>query len=71
MLPLIPLFCAVLAIAGVGGLAWYENLSKANKDHADRLAAEYAWKLYQKSVSNLTQQQADVVANAVRRYLGC
>lgn len=70
MIPLIPILCALGIVAGAGGLAWYESLSDDEKQKADRMAGELAWKLYQKSVKNLTRDQADRIATIVRERLG-
>ena len=70
MLPLIPLACVAGFIASALGLTWYDSLSKAEKEQADKLAADFAWQLYQKSVKNLTSDQAESVAALVRDRLG-
>lgn len=70
MLPLIPLACVAGFIASALGLTWYDSLSKAEKEKADKLAADFAWQLYQKSVKNLTSDQAESVAALVRDRLG-
>lgn len=67
VLPLIPLVCLAALFGGVGGLYWYESLSKGDKEKADAYAAELAWKLYQKSLKNLTRDQLDHVAELVRQ----
>lgn len=70
MFPLIPVVAVLGILAGAGGLAWYEALSTEEKENADRLASEFAWNVYDSSVKNLTQAQADNVASMVRRHLG-
>lgn len=70
MLPLIPILCIAALIGGAGGLAWYESLSKDEQEKADKLAGELAWNLYQKSLKNLTRDQAEKVAGMVQRKMG-
>ena len=70
MLPLIPILCIAALIGGASGLAWYESLSKDEQEKADKLAGELAWNLYQKSLKNLTRDQAENVAAMVQRKMG-
>ena len=70
MLPLIPILCIAALIGDAGGLAWYESLSKDEQEKADKLAGELAWNLYQKSLKNLTRDQAENVAAIVQRKMG-
>lgn len=67
MVPLIPLLAIAALIGGAGTLYWYDSLSKEDKEKADAYAAELAWKLYQKSLKNLTRDQLDHVAELVRQ----
>ena len=70
MLPLIPL-AALLGI-GTGACvwAWYEQLTQADKETADRLAASYAQQLFGVTVDKLTDAQARTVAGRVKSHLG-
>ena len=70
MFPLIPILCIAALIGGAGGLAWYESLSKDEQEKADKLAGELAWNLYQKSLKNLSRDQAENVAAMVQRKMG-
>ena len=70
MIPLIPILCALGIVGGAGGLMWHESLSDEEKQKADRMAHDLAWKLYQKSVKNLTRDQADRITTIVSERLG-
>ena len=52
------------------GLGWYYAIDDEQRRKADRIANNIAWQLYQTSISNLTQEQADRVAALVRKQLG-
>jgi hypothetical protein len=68
MFPLIPVL-ALVALAGGGlTLVWYDNLTQAEKDKANRLANGYAQRLFGKAVSQLTAAQADRVHDLVRAH---
>jgi len=68
MFPLIPLF-AVFAIVGGGvTLVWYEQLSEAERQEADRIAADYARGVFDKSVKELTKAEAAHVASLTERH---
>jgi hypothetical protein len=68
-LPIIPWLCAGFVATGLAGLFWYDSLTAEQKQEADRLAAQYAEQLYQKSVAMLTTDERDTVASFVRRHL--
>ena len=66
MLPLIP-FLALLAIGtGTATLFWYEDLTREQKEEANRLTTKYARELYGKTVKQLSEQQANRVQTLVR-----
>lgn len=68
--PLIPIACLAAFLGGGTGLGWYYSKSREEQEEADRLAANLALKLYQKSLKNLTRDQAENVAAMVQRQLG-
>ncbi len=70
MLPLIPIVCFGGLIASLLGLTWYDSLSKAEKEEADRLAGKLAWDWFETSVENLTKSQLAAVSEEVRKRLG-
>ena len=52
-------FLSGLVVAGgVGALLWYQSLSDSEQEQADRLAAQYAWDLFEKSVDQLNFLEA-------------
>jgi len=68
MFPIIPLLCWLFTAAGVGGLLWYYALSKEQQLRADRLAADYAQRLFNKTVSELTKAEAKTVYGQVKEH---
>jgi hypothetical protein len=55
----------------VGGgvtLVWYDELSKDDKERADRIAANYANQLYGKSAKELTRAQSNRVAELTKQH---
>lgn len=69
-IPVIGLLSAIAAALGLYGLVWYENLTKEEKEKADRLACEYAKTLYSKGLHQLTSSQLDIVQGLVKTHLG-
>jgi hypothetical protein len=65
---IIPLIGWALAALGAGTLWWYYQLSDEQKRQADRLAAHYAWELFDTTVDRLTDQQARAVHARVRQH---
>lgn len=69
MLPLIPIVCLAAVLSGSAGMGWYYSKSKEEQEEADRLAANLAQKMFQKSLKNLTRDQAEQIAGMVQRQL--
>jgi hypothetical protein len=59
---------ALLAAAGGYGMLWYHGLSKAEREQADCLAAQYARQLYSTTVERLTSQQRGRVHDLVKGH---
>lgn len=70
MFPVIGLISAVAAALGLYGLYWYDSLDKEERERADRLAVDYAKRLYNKGLKELTSSQFDHVMAYVRNHLG-
>jgi hypothetical protein len=68
MFPIIPILALFAIIGGGATLVWYEDLSRDEKERADRLANQYASELFGKAVKELTKSQADSVHSMVRRH---
>ena len=68
MFPLIPLLALAAIFGGGVTLAWYSNLSPEDQESADRIACEYARDIYQKSLEDLTEAQADYVHALTKRH---
>ena len=66
--PIFGLASAVLTAVGGYGLYWYHNLSKPEQEEADRLAANYAVQLYNKSLDELTSMQLKRVHDLVQGH---
>ena len=65
--PIIPLLAIAAILGGAGTLAWYSRLPQAKKDEADRKANEYARKLFNKALDELTTRQAAQISERVRK----
>jgi hypothetical protein len=70
MFPVVGLLSAVCAALGLYGIYWYENLSKEEKKEADKLATQYASRLYNKGLNQLTAQQMSRVNELVKDHFG-
>jgi hypothetical protein len=66
MFPVIQLASAVAAVVGGCTLLWYDSLSKAQQAEADRLAMEYARRLYRKALDELMAHEARHVHDLVK-----
>jgi hypothetical protein len=68
MFPLIPLFALFAILGGGATLVWYEGLSSAEQQEADRIAADYARTIFDKSMKELTSAEAARVASLTERH---
>jgi len=68
MIPLIPILAGLALVGGGATLLWYDSLSKEDKARADRLTADYAAALFEKTVSQLTQSEARAVHDRVKAH---
>jgi hypothetical protein len=68
MFPLIPLFALISILGGGVTLAWYSELTREQKQEADRIAAGYAKQLFGKAVSELSKDQAGHVARLTKQH---
>jgi hypothetical protein len=68
MFRLIPLLLMPLFVGSGVGLWWYGDLSKEDRTKADAIAADYAAKLYQKAVSELSSTEAENVKALVKKH---
>lgn len=66
--PIVGIASAVLTALGGYGLYWYTNLSKSEQDEADRLAADYAKRLFNKGLDELTAHQASRIHDLVKAH---
>ena len=66
MFPFIPMLAGLCVAGGGGTLLWYESLSKEDKARSNKLAAEYAEKLFKKTVSQLTAGEAQIVRDRLK-----
>ena len=67
-IPIIGPLSAVLTAIGGYVLLWYHDLSKSEQEEADRLAADYAKRLYAKSLDKLTSHQLRRVSDLVKGH---
>jgi hypothetical protein len=68
MFPLIPVLALFAIVGGGATLVWYDRLSKEEKEKADRLACGYAREVFDKSLDDLTKEQANHVAMLTKRH---
>jgi hypothetical protein len=68
MFPLIPLFALIAIFGGGATLLWYDELSKEQKQEADRLAGNYARQIYGKAIDELSKDQAGHVARMTKQH---
>jgi len=68
MFPLIPLFALIAIFGGGATLLWYDDLTKEQKQEADRLAASYAKQIYSKALTELSKEQANHVARLTKQH---
>ena len=68
MIRLLPLALLSLFIGSGVGLWWYGDLSADDRTKADRIAADYAAKLYQKAISELSRAEAEHVQSLTRGH---
>jgi len=66
--PIIPLLALAAILGGGVTLAWYDKLSKEQKEEADRIAANYAQELYGKSMKELTKAQSNHVVSLTKQH---
>jgi hypothetical protein len=66
--PIIPLLALAAILGGSVTLAWYDELSKEQKEEADRIAANYAKELYGKSMKELTKAQTNNVVSLTKGH---
>lgn len=64
--PITGILAAVAAAAGIATLLWYYRLSKAEQEQADRAAADYAMKHYNKGLHELNSHQLKWVIELVK-----
>ena len=68
MFRLIPLLLLPLFIGSGVALWWYGDLSIEDRAKADGIAADYAAKLYQKAMSELSRAEAEHVQALTRGH---
>ena len=66
--PLIPILAIAAMIGGGVTLTWYSELSEKEKGEADRIACDYASDIYDKSIKELTNAEANHVASLTKRH---
>lgn len=64
--PIVGLLASVSAALGLYGLFWYHKLGKTAQEEADRLAAEFATKCYNKALHELESHQMCAIHGMVK-----
>jgi hypothetical protein len=68
MFPLIPLLALLAVFGGGGTLVWYHQLSQSEQEEADRIACGYAKRFFNKTMEELSREQADRVAQLTKQH---
>lgn len=68
MLPVIGLLGTAFAALGGYILVWYHDLTKEEREEADRLACEYAMQLYNLKLNQLSHSQKSFINDLVKRH---
>jgi hypothetical protein len=68
MFPIVPLLCLGGMLGGAFGLRWYSQLSKVEKEQADRYAAAKANELFGSPLDRLTAAQAERVNELTKHH---
>lgn len=67
-LPLIGLLGTAFAALGGYVLIWYHDLTKAEREEADRIACDYAMQLYNRKLDQLTHPEKSVIHDLVKNH---
>jgi hypothetical protein len=68
MFPFVPVIALIAILGGGATLVWYDQLNKEEKEKADRIASDYARRIYHKSLEDLSEDQAKRVAALTQRH---
>ncbi len=68
MLPVIGLLGTAFAALGTYLLVWYHDLTKEEREEADRLACEYAMQVYNLKLNQLSHSQKSIINDLVKRH---
>ena len=67
-LPVIGLLGSTFVALGVYLLAWYHDLTKDEREEADRIACEYARQLYNRRLDQLTHPEKSRINDLVKNH---
>lgn len=70
MFPIIPLLCLSGMLGGGSALAWYLSLNPRRREEMDAVACQYAWQVFEKSLDQLTADEARHVYHLTRQHFG-
>lgn len=68
MFPVIGLLGTAFAALGTYVLIWYENLSREEREEADRLACDYAMQIYNRKLSQLSHPEKIFINDLVKQH---
>jgi hypothetical protein len=68
VVPFFLLGSVLLTALGVGGMAWYNSLTKEQKEAADRKARDLAIKLFDKELGQLTPAEVRDVHSRLKAH---
>lgn len=69
LLPLWPVISWGMAASGLTGATWYQYMTPAQRDKANRLAADFAQQMYQTGYDVLTKDQSGRILAEIRKRL--
>jgi len=67
----VPVICTIVALVttfGGHGPYWYQNLTKEEREEADRLACQYANRVFYREHHELSQPEQTLVADMVKPH---
>ena len=68
MFPVIGLLGTAFAALGTYVLIWYENLSREEREEADRLACDYAMQIYNRKLNQLSHPEKVFINDLVKQH---
>ena len=68
MFPVIGLLGTAFAALGAYVLVWYHDLTKEEREEADRLACDYAMQIYNRKLNQLSHSEKGFINDLVKQH---